>query len=311
MVNAVLRALDRERAHLAWPDAPPATALAIRHSHPEWLVERWIARYGVEQATAWLTFNNRAPRLCLAVNRLRGSREALARRLADEGVDVEPTIRSPYGLQVISGSALATRAFRDGWFVVQDEASQLVSDLGELRPGQRALDLCASPGGKSLALSGRMDGRGRLVACDVRPRRVRLLRQTLTRVSVEASIVQVGASGHLPFADAAFDYVLIDAPCSGLGTVRRDPDIRWSRSPGDLARLASTQLTLLRRAVRVVAPGGTLVYVTCSSEPDENEAVIAALLNDEPGVTLRHTHRTTPIDDGLEAFYGAVLARHV
>jgi 16S rRNA (cytosine967-C5)-methyltransferase len=311
LVNAVLRALARDRRRLSWPDQPPAAALAIRHSHPEWLVDRWIHRYGVETASQWLAFNNRAPRLCLAVNRLKGTRESLATRLEAEGVRTEPTGQSPYGLQVIAGAAMATQAFREGWFVVQDEASQLVAELGTLRPGGRALDLCASPGGKTMALAARVGHAGLLVACDVRPRRVRLLEQAVRRLHVPVSVVRVSPAGDLPFSNGSFDFVLVDAPCSGLGTVRRDPDIRWSRTPEDLVRLAASQQTLLHRAARVVAAGGTLVYATCSSEPDENEEVVAAFLADAHEFTLDRTHRTTPSDSGLEAFYGAVLVRNV
>jgi 16S rRNA (cytosine967-C5)-methyltransferase len=138
-----------------------------------------------------------------------------------------------------------------------------------------------------------------------------LLRQTFTRLGLHASIVQVPSDGDLPFASGAFDFVLIDAPCSGLGTLRRDPDIRWTRTADDLPRLAAAQLMLLHRAARVVKAGGSIVYATCSSEPDENDAVVAAFLGDAPGFHLRHIHRTTPVDDQLEAFYGAVLQRVV
>jgi 16S rRNA (cytosine967-C5)-methyltransferase len=310
MVNAVLRALSRDREQLSWPDSPTSGALATRYSHPEWLVERWLGRYGIEGTTAWLAFNNRPPRLCLAVNRLRGSREELAARLEAEGVATEPTATAPQGLHVVRGAALATSSFREGWFVVQDEASQLIAELGAIPPGGRVLDLCASPGGKTMTLAARAAG-GLLVACDVRPRRVRLLRQTLGRLGIGAGIVQVPGSGELPFATGAFDYVLVDAPCSGLGTVRRDPDIRWSRTPADLARFAAAQLELLQRAARLVAPGGSLVYATCSSEPDENEMVVAGFLARHPRFRGGHLHKTDPVEAGLEAFFGAVLVRNL
>ncbi|MDH4063953.1 MAG: RsmB/NOP family class I SAM-dependent RNA methyltransferase, partial [Acidobacteriota bacterium] len=153
---------------------------------------------------------------------------------------------------------------------------------------------------------------GRVVACDARPRRVRLLRSTLERTGLRSvALVQVPASGTLPFVDAAFDVVLVDAPCSGLGTLRRDPDIRWTRQPEDLVRFAAQQGRLLHEAARLVRPGGRLVYATCSSEPDENERVVAAYLSDHADFSLAHEHRTLPPDDGLEAFYGAVIGRNV
>ncbi len=306
MVNAVLRALSRDRERLVWPDAPEPVALAVRYSHPEWLVKRWLARYGSERTHRWLAFNNEAPHLCLATNRLYGTREELALRLLAEGVTTEPTRRAQHGLLVTGGPALGTEAFRDGRFVVQDEASQLITELGSIAPGQRVLDLCAAPGGKTVALATRCAPRGQVVACDVRPRRVRLLRATLQRTGrADVPVVQVAAAGDLPFSAGAFDAVLVDAPCSGLGTLRRDPDIRWGRRPEDLPRLAAAQLALVHRAAVLVKPGGELIYSTCSSEPDENEAVVTAFLAEAPEFRLVYEHRTLPPDDGLEAFYGA------
>lgn len=312
LVNAVLRALARDRSALTWPEGDTAGALSVRFSHPEWLVARWLARYGTDDTLAWLAFNNQPPRMCLAANGSRTTREDLARRLEDEGVRTEPASRAPRGLVVVEGQSLRTQAFADGSFVVQDEASQLVVDLGNVRPGGRALDLCASPGGKSVGLAERVGPDGLVVACDVRPRRVRLLRSTIARCRLtNARIVQVPGTGHLPFLAGGFDLVLVDAPCSGLGTIRREVDIRWRRDEADLPRLAAAQLVLLMRASGAVAPGGTLVYATCSSEPEENDEVTAAFLADHPGFALVYEHRTLPFRDGLEAFYGAVMTRNV
>jgi len=192
---------------------------------------------------------------------------------------------------------------------VQDEASQLIATLARVGPGQRVLDLCASPGGKTIALGA---SGSHIVACDVRPRRVRLLKATLARAGLQTvRIVQVPASGGLPFSGGAFDLVLVDAPCSGLGTLDRDPDVRWGRQAHDLERFARQQRQLLHEAARLVRPGGTLVYATCSGESEENEWVVGAFLPDHPAFRLAREHRTLPPDDGLEAFYGAVIARDV
>jgi len=311
LTNAVLRNLAAKRETLSWPDREPlAEYLSIVHSHPRWLVERWIDRCGAGAAEDWVTFNNRPPSLCLAVNRHQTTRDRLAAELAEGGVRTRPTARAPHGLHVIDGHPLGLPAFGEGRFVVQDEASQLIGELASPAAGSKVLDLCASPGGKTLALSVAAGETGLVVASDVRPHRVRLLARTLARCRVpNARVVHVAADGPLPFASPAFDAVLIDAPCSGLGTIRRDPDIRWRRSAGDLPRFAGAQRALLARTADLVKPGGTLTYSTCSSEPEENAQVVTAFLAGRPDFALERTHETLPFRDGLEAFYGAVLRR--
>ena len=305
LVNAVLRKLSRERDQLTWPDD-----LAVVHSHPRWLIDRWIDRHGRDATEAWLTFNNRAPSLCLAVNRTRLSRDDLAKELAEAGVTTEPTARAHHGLRVIEGHPLRLDAFKDGRFIVQDEASQLIAELVDVTPGARILDLCASPGGKTLTLSAATGQAGSVIACDVRPHRVRLLARTIARCRLaNVQVVHVPADGALPFRHSSFDAILIDAPCSGLGTVRRDPDIKWRRSADDLPRFAAAQRDLLTRAADLVTPAGMLVYSTCSSEPEENEQVVTAFLDQRRDFRRERTHETLPFRDGLEAFYGVVLRR--
>ena len=305
LANAVLRALAKDREHLTWPDD-----ISIVHSHPRWLVDRWTARYGEAAALAWLQFNNRAATLCLAANRTLTTRDELAEELARAGVKTEPTQHASHGLHVLEGHPLGLEAFTAGRFIVQDEASQLIPEFVQAQPGQHVLDLCASPGGKTVALSAATGAQGVIVACDVRPHRVRLLNRTLTRCRItNATVVHVAEDGALPFRDAAFDVVLIDAPCSGLGTVRRDPDIRWRRTSDDLPALTAAQHQLLSRVAGLVRPGGRIVYSTCSSEPEENEGVVEGFLGERPDFTLERTHQTLPFRDGLEAFFGAALRR--
>jgi 16S rRNA (cytosine967-C5)-methyltransferase len=252
----------------------------------------------------------------------------LRARLAEEGVAVRPGRFAPDALIVEAGHPLRGHGVGgdQGWFVVQDEASQLVALLAHAQPGMRVLDACASPGGKSTAMSAAMHLRGLLVANDVRERRIQLLRSTVTatgatNVAVVRSDLLKGVPFHQPF-----DLVLVDAPCSGLGTLRRDPDIRWRRREDDLPRLAAAELTMLQRAADAVAPGGRLVYSTCSSEPEENDGVIQAFLASTPDfvpidareaspdlplsvVDERGRLRTEPHRHALEAFFGAVLRR--
>ena len=318
LVNAVLRSLNRDRQKLRWPERPAdaagAAAMAgyfsVVHSHPEWLVARWLARYGAADTERWLIFNNHGPALCLVANRTLASREALEEELKSDGVDTQRTTRASHGLHVINGQALGTRAFREGRCLVQDEASQLISELVSAQRGDRILDLCASPGGKTVAMAADLGPSGLIVATDVRRHRLRVLTDTLGRCRIaRARVVQIPSSGGLPFAEGSFDRILIDAPCSGLGTVRRDPDIRWRVAEADLPALAATQLALLRRTASLVRPGGTLVYGTCSSEPDENQQVVAAFLATHPAFTETRVHQTLPFRDSLEAFFASVIER--
>jgi 16S rRNA (cytosine967-C5)-methyltransferase len=324
--NAVLRRLARERGALVWPDPGDRVEhLSVVHSHPAWLVRRWLDRYGEGETERWLRFNNEPPAMTLATNRLHNTRAELAARLRNEGVSTVATTVAPFGLIVTEGRPLTSAAFRDGYCVVQDEASQIVPELLQAERARRVLDACASPGGKTIAAAAQCGPAGLVVATDVRRRRVQLLASTLARCRAgNVRVLQIGASSPLPFVDGAFDRVLIDAPCSGLGTVRRDPDIRWRRDPTQFEALARTQLGLLDRVQPLVAPGGRIVYSTCSSEPEENEAVVAAFLEKTrdfsvlsleaagvaPEIAAMQTRegylRTSPAF-GLEAFFAAIL----
>jgi 16S rRNA (cytosine967-C5)-methyltransferase len=329
-VNAILRNVLRQRHRLPLPPRPEDGAirdaalayLGITHSHPEWLVARWLDRYGFAATERWVQFNNDAPALTLRANRLRTTREEVQRQLAAEGVETEPTHAAPDGLTVTRGNPLRRPA--DGLFVVQDEASQLVALAVGARQGDRVLDLCAAPGGKTTAIAAVLQDQGVVVASDVRPRRLELLSETVrSSGATNVHVLQVPARGPLPFRNA-FDRVLVDAPCSGLGTIRRDPDIRWRRDEASLTSLASAQFELLTRAADTVAPGGRLIYATCSSEPDENEDVADLFLDRHkdfmlepvaapllaPFIDSRGMFRTVPFEHGLEAFFAVVLARH-
>ena len=330
-VNGVLRTLSRSRGRPGLPprpagDAPRQAALdylGVTQSHPDWLVSRWLDRYGFERAAAWVEFNNTTPALTLRAHRLVIGRDALRAQLLEEDeLQTTPGRFAPDALLVERGRLPDAR----GRFTIQDEASQLVPLLLGARAGDRVLDLCASPGGKATALAAEMGGRGLIVACDARARRMRLLASAVRESRApNIRLVQVGGRDDVPFAPL-FDRVLVDAPCSGLGTVRRDPDIRWRRTEADLAGFAGYQQTLLVRAARAVAPGGRLVYATCSSEPEENEAVVDDFVAAHPEFRLvdareidearldavtdaRGMLRTLPFAHGLEAFFAAALVR--
>jgi 16S rRNA (cytosine967-C5)-methyltransferase len=225
-----------------------------------------------------------------------------------------------------AGSLDRLSAVRRDLLAVQEEASQIVAHAVGARPRERVLDLCAAPGGKTAVMAADMGGEGVLVASDFRAGRVALLESTLRRAQVDVALVALDATRPLPFG-AVFDRVLVDAPCSGLGILRRDPDLKWSRRPEDLAALADAQGAMLTHAARAVRPGGRLIYATCSSEPEENDDVVARFLGAHAGFTLGRTDpgpsvdyaerlidergflRTLPHLHGLDAFFAATLQR--
>jgi 16S rRNA (cytosine967-C5)-methyltransferase len=333
LVNAVLRRVSRERARLPLPRRPADPgdrAAALRYlsitlSHPEWLVARWLDGLGFEAAELWAQFDNSPAALTLRANRLRISRDELGERLASHGVETEPARFAPDGLIVRNGNPLATPLASEGLFLVQDEASQLVALMTSARPGETVLDACASPGGKTTAMAAAMRDEGVIVATDVRGRRVDLLSRTVRDLGATCvRVVRADASAPLPFTQA-FDCVLLDAPCSGLGTLRRDPDIRWRRTPEDLGTMAAAQLDMLRMVADVVKSGGRLVYSTCSSEPEENEGVVRRFVSERQdfkeatleqipaglrGFLTSAGHlRTLPPMHRLEAFFAAMLVK--
>lgn len=324
-VNALLRRVSRERANLPLPEAPPLDVLSITLSHPRWLAERWLARHGFDAAAAWERFDNSPAPLTLRVNTLKTTTDRLAASLAEAGVSTESARFARDGLIVTSGNPLLTPLAHTGVFLVQDEASQLVGEYVAAVAGERVLDACASPGGKTTQMAASMEGRGRVVAADVRGRRIDLLIRTVAESGApNIAIVQANARANPAFRDV-FDAVLLDAPCSGLGTIRRDPDVRWRRQATDLAALAAAQREMLERLATVVRPGGRIVYSTCSSEPEENEAIVDGFLAANPRFSRATPARfrqspalaglldpqgalkTLPFRDGLEAFYAAAL----
>ena len=330
LVNAALRAFTRTRMEALLPlEDGTAEALAVRLSHPRWLVERWLKRFDYEDVKRWLAFNNSHAPLTLRINTARSDALALQGVLAEQHIEADLARYAPDALTINHGNPLGQPAFSAGEFIVQDEASQLVAHMARVQQGERVLDACASPGGKTLVMSNTMRS-GFLVAADVRGRRVTLLESTLRRTGTTASLVQLDLREPLPFP-ATFDCILVDAPCSGLGTVRRDPDIKWRRAEQELRPLADVQTKLLGNAAAGVRPGGRLVYATCSSEPEENDQVVDRFLAEQAGrfreagpewvrqtsgglrladvCDVRGRLRTLPHAHGLEAFFGAVLVK--
>jgi 16S rRNA (cytosine967-C5)-methyltransferase len=282
-VNAVLRSFTRRGAREREPAAPadPVEALAVRGSFPTWLARRWVGRYGLDEAGALMRALNERPPLTLRANTLRTTRQALAARLRDEdAVATVPTGLAPEGLTATGGGRPAAwRAFADGALVVQDESSMLIARLLDPRPGETVADVCAAPGTKTTHLAQLMEDRGRILAFDPQGPRLALVSDAAARLGVgivepRQGTVETLAPGFVEACDA----VLVDAPCTNLGVLRRNPEVKWRRRPEDVAASAARQAGILAAAATMVRPGGRMVYATCSLEPEENDGVVAAFL---------------------------------
>jgi len=281
LVNAVLRRLDREREDLGTTTpGDPLDALALTHSHPRWLVQRWVARYGIDGTSALLALNNTEPVICARPFGV--SREQLVAELEADGLQVfeAPLVHDSVNLP--SGISLhGLDAFRRGSFFVQDPAASLVTRYAAIAPGSVVADFCAAPGGKAIELSREASC---VFASDKSAARLSRLAENIDRLKAKGIelIVMDARKPAITVADA----VLLDAPCTGTGTFRRHPDARWRLKASDIAVMASAQRGLLDAAAPVVRPGGLLVYSTCSIEPEENDQPVDLFLSNHPQFTL-------------------------
>ncbi|HYY53421.1 MAG TPA: RNA methyltransferase [Myxococcales bacterium] len=265
----------------------PLDALAAETSVPRWLAKLWSEQLGAAETRALAAaLNQRAP-LTVRANLLRNTREELLATLRTEGSRVEPTRFSPWGVTFTGRTnVFALRAFKAGLFEVQDEGSQLIALACEVRPGQMVVDACAGAGGKTLALASEMQNKGRLVACDRDGRRLDELRPRARRAGVhnwEARAVPESSDARIADLRGTADVVLVDAPCSGLGALRRNPDARWRLDAEEVDSFPPRQSAILERYAQLVKPSGRLVYATCSINRRENEEVRAAFLSRHPG----------------------------
>lgn len=283
-VNALLRMIARKQENDSFPpfQDQPVEHITQALSHPPWLVERWVAEFGPELARRLCAANNRRPPFTVRVNTLKISREDLRVRFGSSGLSSTPAEFSPEGLILEKSPLLSEESlFQQGMYFVQDEASQIIPHLLDPQPGERMLDACAAPGGKTTHLAQLMKNRGEIFALDLHESRIRLIRENCARLGI--SIVRparADASHPLPFPqDDLFDRILLDAPCTGLGILHRNPEARWRRQPEDISRLQRLQKTLLDNLAPWLKPGGILVYSTCTMTREENDRVVDSFVN--------------------------------
>ncbi len=301
-VNGVLRNLIRRKDRIPFPDPSDGVAcLAVIYSYPEWLVRRWVDRFGKSRAESFLQSFNLSPKLFLRVNTWSIEVEECMEAIARTGREIRRDPWIPEALEVVGGGEVtALPGFAEGWFYVQDTGSMLVSHLVGARPGERILDACAAPGGKSSHLAQMMGDRGEIVALDENPARIGRLQKNIDRLHLSIVRPRLGDAAAVTFPDF-FDRVLIDAPCSGLGTLRRHPEAKWRKREEDLVRHQERQLAILRNIARLVRPGGVLVYSTCSLEPEEDENVIETFLREAPEFVLDRKPAFLP--EGIQALF--------
>ena len=302
LVNAVLRRAARGELPTVPNDGTPAGA-AIAHSYPPWLVELWWAHYGADETRALLRAGNEPGELALRVNSLRATTAAVQAALARQDVATHTAGDELPEALLVDGAfdAHGHPLYGEGAYTAQSRGAMLVARALDPQPGERVLDLCAAPGGKTTHLAALMGDTGEIVAVERHPRRAAGLRRTAERMGA-TSVSVVTADARRFTTDTPFDRVLVDPPCSGLGTLQGHPDLRWRMSPEAIGTLAAAQAQILAAARAAVAPGGAIVYATCTLSPSENEALVAAA-----GLPVKSERLVLPHRDRTDGFYIARL----
>ena len=322
-INAVLRRATRE------PDYDPASnaadsieRLAIETSHPVWLIERWIKAFGKDETEKFARANNEAPPVAFRIISQQGNVDEVLNALRSAGGIIQASKIALDAWRIHGATALLQKLAREGKVYLQDEASQLVAHVLDAKSGERVLDVCAAPGGKTTQIATRTPDPLIIVAGDLHEHRARTVVEAARRQGVKnLQIIVHDAETALPFHENSFDRVLVDAPCTGTGTLRRNPEIRWRITTLDIADLAERQKRILAHAAQMVKPGGRLVYSTCSIEPEENEEVVADFLNGNAHFKLISANvapafqttdgeaRVWPQRDGADGFFIAQFER--
>ena len=329
-VNAILRSFLRKKGEIPNPEInqDPALHLSVTYSHPLWLVRRWIEEMGIEETLKACVFNNRISPLTLRTNTIKMDREELIEKLRKRGLKAIPASFSPEGILLNDPPPISELPFlNDGFFIIQDEASQLVTSVLDPKAGEKILDGCASPGGKTTHIAQRMENKGEVYALDLTKDKLALIEEISQRLGIEiVKRLKGDATQSLPVLEGmTFDRVLADVPCSGFGTLRKNPDLKWRKGEGDIKRLSELQLAILTHLSGYVKKGGVLVYSTCTVFREENEGVVEHFLKSHPDFQLESVYgvlpekchplvidgylKTFPPKDGMDGFFVARLIK--
>jgi len=287
-VNGLLRSVVREREGVVYPDITkdPILHLSVAESYPSWLVQRWVGEWGIEETLRICRAMNQISPLTLRTNTLKISPEDLIERLREKGLTPLPTSYAAEGMVLKDAPPVSELPFfKEGLYIIQDEASQLVTEVLGPRSGERILDACAAPGGKATHIAQRMKNEGDIYALDLTMEKLSLVAEACKRLGVKIMRTLRGdGTKPLPIPQGMkFDRVLADVPCSGFGTLRKNPDLKWRKGEGDIHRMSELQSSILRSVSRYVKEGGVLVYSTCTIFREENEDVVEKFLMEHPG----------------------------
>jgi len=305
IINAMLRAATRQRSELL-PRAE-AQPLFIRTSHPQFLVERWQQHFGAEHAQELCEWNNLPAPVYARINLLRIDRTEFLRTYPESRL-------VPDNPNFVKVNSLPSDALERGHCYVQDPSTTIACQLLDPKPGERILDACAAPGGKTALIAEQVKNRAFIVACDREQRRVRAMRANLQRLSAQIALVEQcdwtrQSRSILQSANGGFDRVLVDAPCSNTGVMRRRVDVRWRLTLADFGRMQERQIAIIRAVLRLLKPGGVIVYSTCSLEPEENEEVVRRIVAETPALRLEAQKHSLPFRDGFDGAFAAKLVR--
>ncbi|HEX7066456.1 MAG TPA: 16S rRNA (cytosine(967)-C(5))-methyltransferase RsmB [Bacillales bacterium] len=330
LVNGVLRAIQRKGLRDPAAIKDQVEKLAVETSHPEWLLGRWLSQYDQETVRKICEANNTLPEVSIRTNTVKTTRDQLLNDLKSEDIEVENGSLSPEALKITKGAVQHTSSFKNGLFSIQDESSMLAAYALDVNEGMNILDGCAAPGGKTTHIAQLLNNTGNITALDLHKYKIKLIEEQASRLGLANITARALDSRMAPeeFQRASFDRILVDAPCSGFGVIRRKPDIKWGKSAEDIEMLAAVQGEILQALAPLLKPGGKLVYSTCTIEREENEEVVASFLRQHSEFSMDPTlgnrlperlqnHMDTlegqvqilPHQFGTDGFYIAVLRK--